>query len=92
MTTHILCDYGAGIYRLCKQSVDSVSTKNVASIIFSLTGIIASSHIWGYLADTRGRRKILQFSLILGFATGALSALSPHWLVLCAFKIVSSGA
>ncbi|XP_073952752.1 synaptic vesicle glycoprotein 2B-like [Choristoneura fumiferana] len=74
----------------CELNTTTVQQGLIAAV--PLVGIIASSHIWGYLADTRGRRKILQFSLILGFATGALSALSPHWLVLCAFKIVSSGA
>ncbi|XP_063387489.1 putative transporter svop-1 isoform X2 [Cydia fagiglandana] len=52
-------------------------------------GILATSHVWGYLADMRGRRKILQLSLVLGFATGALAAFSPHWIVFCVLKFLS---
>lgn len=52
-------------------------------------GILATSHVWGYLADMRGRRKILQLSLVLGFVTGALAAFSPHWIVFCVLKFLS---
>ncbi|XP_048001441.1 synaptic vesicle glycoprotein 2B-like isoform X3 [Leguminivora glycinivorella] len=52
-------------------------------------GILATSHVWGYLADMRGRRKILQLSLVLGFITGALAAFSPHWIVFCILKFLS---
>lgn len=55
-------------------------------------GIIATSHIWGYFADTKGRRLVLLVSLVLGFTTGLLSALAPNWIVLSGFKLVSASA
>ncbi|XP_063547963.1 putative transporter svop-1 isoform X2 [Cydia strobilella] len=54
-----------------------------------IIGILATSHIWGYLADMRGRRKILQLSLVLGFVSGALAGFSPHWIVFCVLKFLS---
>ncbi|CAG4946257.1 unnamed protein product [Colias eurytheme] len=57
-----------------------------------LLGIIASSQIWGYLADTRGRRKILLWSLSMGFCAGFLATFSPNWIVLSLLKFLSSTA
>ncbi|XP_013192864.1 synaptic vesicle glycoprotein 2B [Amyelois transitella] len=57
-----------------------------------LVGIIATSHIWGYLADTRGRKKILRYSMMLGFCAGAAATLSPNWIVFSVLKLMSSSA
>ncbi|CAK1578948.1 unnamed protein product [Parnassius mnemosyne] len=55
-----------------------------------LVGIIVTSHFWGYLADTKGRRKILCWCLSLGFTAGALTSLSPNWMVFVLLKFASS--
>ncbi|XP_028168657.1 synaptic vesicle glycoprotein 2B-like isoform X2 [Ostrinia furnacalis] len=57
-----------------------------------LMGIIATSHIWGYLADTRGRKKVLCFSMTLSFVAGAASAFSPDWITFSILKLLSSGS
>ncbi|XP_045767306.1 putative transporter svop-1 isoform X2 [Maniola jurtina] len=57
-----------------------------------LLGIIATSHFWGYLADTKGRRKILALCMILAFLAGCASALSPDWIVFSVLKFLSSAA
>lgn len=57
-----------------------------------LIGVIATSHFWGYLADTRGRRKVLCFSMTLSFVTGALAAMSPDWITFSILKFLSSSA
>ncbi|XP_023940976.1 putative transporter svop-1 [Bicyclus anynana] len=57
-----------------------------------LLGIIATSHFWGYLADTRGRRKILSLCMVLAFVTGGATALSPNWIVFSVLKFLSSSA
>lgn len=54
-----------------------------------LIGVIATSHIWGYLADTRGRRPILAISLLLAFGVALLAAFSPNWICLCVLKVIS---
>ncbi|XP_072949761.1 synaptic vesicle glycoprotein 2B-like [Epargyreus clarus] len=57
-----------------------------------LFGIIATSHFWGYLADTRGRKRVLSWSLTLGFVTGASATFSPNWIVFSILKFMSSSA
>ncbi|XP_050076074.1 synaptic vesicle glycoprotein 2B-like [Anopheles maculipalpis] len=55
--------------------------KGVLSAI-SFAGIICSSHLWGFLADTRGRRAIIMPTLFLAFASSALSSLTTNfWLI-----------
>uniref|UniRef100_A0A182W4A7 Major facilitator superfamily (MFS) profile domain-containing protein n=1 Tax=Anopheles minimus TaxID=112268 RepID=A0A182W4A7_9DIPT len=55
--------------------------KGVVSAI-SFAGIIFSSHLWGFLADTRGRRAIIMPTLFLAFASSALSSLTTNfWLI-----------
>ncbi|XP_052739957.1 synaptic vesicle glycoprotein 2B-like [Bicyclus anynana] len=57
-----------------------------------LLGIIATSHCQGYLADTRGRRKVLGWSMCVAFLCGACAALATNWIVFCVLKIMSSAA
>ncbi|XP_034828783.2 putative transporter svop-1 isoform X2 [Maniola hyperantus] len=57
-----------------------------------LLGIIASSHFLGYMADTRGRRRVLGWSMWVAFVCGAAAALSPNWIVFCVLKFMSAGA
>ncbi|XP_026727142.1 putative transporter svop-1 [Trichoplusia ni] len=57
-----------------------------------LIGIIATSHFWGYLADTRGRRKVLIISMTLSYIAGTAAAFSNNWIVLSLLKLLSSAA
>ncbi|CAH0582784.1 unnamed protein product [Chrysodeixis includens] len=57
-----------------------------------LIGIIATSHFWGYLADTRGRRKILIISMTLSYIAGTAAAFSTNWIVLSFLKLLSSAS
>lgn len=46
-------------------------------------GMICSSHLWGYLADTKGRRKVLIATLLLdGVCTLIASFMPTFWLFL----------
>uniref|UniRef100_A0A182MMF2 Major facilitator superfamily (MFS) profile domain-containing protein n=1 Tax=Anopheles culicifacies TaxID=139723 RepID=A0A182MMF2_9DIPT len=55
--------------------------KGVVSAI-SFAGIICSSHLWGFLADTRGRRAIIMPTLFLAFASSTISSLATNfWLI-----------
>ncbi|XP_052900101.1 synaptic vesicle glycoprotein 2B-like [Anopheles moucheti] len=55
--------------------------KGVLSAI-SFAGIICSSHLWGFLADTRGRRTIIVPTLLLAVASSTLSSLTTNfWLI-----------
>ncbi|KAG6448217.1 organic cation/carnitine transporter 7 [Manduca sexta] len=72
--------------------LDTTSTQQGLMAGLPLIGVITTSHIWGYLADTRGRRKILCVSMTIGFVAGAAAALSPNWIVLSILKFLSSAA
>ncbi|XP_049797933.1 synaptic vesicle glycoprotein 2A-like [Schistocerca nitens] len=40
-------------------------------------GMIVSSHVWGFVADTRGRRLVLLLTLALDFVCSVVAALMP---------------
>ncbi|PSN51511.1 hypothetical protein C0J52_00715 [Blattella germanica] len=67
-----------------------------ASVV--LAGMIASSHLWGYLADTKGRRKVLIVALVVDGVCAVVSSFSPfYWLFLllrfcCGFMICAPSA
>lgn len=45
------------------------------------SGIITSSHLWGFLADTQGRKKIMQPTLFTAFVLTCLSTMTNNfWL------------
>ena len=55
--------------------------KGILSAI-GYVGVILSSHLWGFLADTKGRRKTLIPTLLLAFtATVASSLANNFWLL-----------
>lgn len=51
-------------------------------------GIVVSSHFWGFLADTWGRKKVLQLSFFLTFLFAALSSLSYSSLMLLVTRFI----
>lgn len=42
----------------------------------SLFGIICSSYIWGFLADTKGRQYVMRPTLLIAFVFSVLSSLT----------------
>ncbi|EDS25835.1 synaptic vesicle protein [Culex quinquefasciatus] len=55
--------------------------KGVLSAV-SFAGIIVSSHLWGFLADTRGRKKVIVPTLFLTFFCSFISSFSTNfWLI-----------
>uniref|UniRef100_T1GNQ0 Major facilitator superfamily (MFS) profile domain-containing protein n=1 Tax=Megaselia scalaris TaxID=36166 RepID=T1GNQ0_MEGSC len=52
----------------------------------SYAGIISSSHLWGFLADTKGRRKIICPTLIIGFIFSVMSSFASEVWVLCLLR------
>lgn len=51
-------------------------------------GFICASHFWGFLADTWGRRKVLQASLFLCFVISIISSFSISSLMIMLTRFV----
>ncbi|XP_062564060.1 synaptic vesicle glycoprotein 2B-like [Armigeres subalbatus] len=64
----------------------STRDKGVLSAVGFL-GVIVSSHLWGFLADTQGRRKVIIPTLFVTFAiTGVSSLMTNFWMMtICRF-------
>lgn len=44
-------------------------------------GVFTTSHLWGFIADTKGRRKVILISLLMSFLFSLLSSISPNaWI------------
>ncbi|XP_053686953.1 synaptic vesicle glycoprotein 2B-like [Sabethes cyaneus] len=59
--------------------------KGVLSAV-AFAGIIASSHLWGFLADTRGRKKVIVPTLFLTFAATIISSFTSNFWILTALR------
>lgn len=74
-------------YAKCDLHLTSVEQGLLNSAGFM--GIVISSHFWGFLADTWGRRKVLQTSLLFGIVFAVISAFAStvNWMLLCRFLV-----
>ena len=61
--------------------------KGVLSAI-GYIGVILSSHIWGFLADTKGRRMMLIFSLLIAFSATVVSSLANNFLFIVFLRFI----
>ncbi|XP_049770493.1 synaptic vesicle glycoprotein 2A-like [Schistocerca cancellata] len=52
-------------------------------------GMIVSSHLWGFVADTRGRRQVLLVTLALNFLCSVAAALMPTLPLLIFFRFLN---
>uniref|UniRef100_A0A182VPW3 Major facilitator superfamily (MFS) profile domain-containing protein n=1 Tax=Anopheles minimus TaxID=112268 RepID=A0A182VPW3_9DIPT len=54
----------------------------------SFAGIIVSSHFWGYIADTKGRRRTLIVSLVLTAICALVSGLSINYTMMVVMRFL----
>lgn len=54
-----------------------------------LFGVICSSHLWGFLADTYGRKRIIHPTLILAFTASFASTLVSNFYLLTLLRFVN---
>nr|CAD7611068.1 unnamed protein product [Timema genevievae] len=52
-------------------------------------GMVASSHLWGYLADTRGRRKVLIVTLLLDFLCAIAGSFAHTFWLFVVFRFLN---
>ncbi|XP_055845871.1 synaptic vesicle glycoprotein 2B-like [Episyrphus balteatus] len=52
-------------------------------------GMIFSSHLWGFLADTTGRRKVMRPTLFVGYFVTVLSSFSPNFWTLAVLRFIN---
>lgn len=62
--------------------------KGVLSAI-AFVGIIISSHLWGFLADTMGRRAVIMPSLFAAFISTIFSTLTNNFWVFAVLRFLS---
>ncbi|WVZ58737.1 hypothetical protein U9M48_008977 [Paspalum notatum var. saurae] len=58
----------------------------LSSVVF--TGMLIGACSWGYISDKYGRRTALLFSIVLTTGAGFVSALSPNYRSLLAFRFL----
>jgi MFS transporter, VNT family, synaptic vesicle glycoprotein 2 len=66
----------------------STSDKGILSAI-GYVGVILSSHLWGFLSDTKGRRKTLIVSLLTAFFLTFISSLMKNFWVLVFLRFLN---
>lgn len=52
-------------------------------------GIICSSHLWGYLADTKGRRRIIQPTLFATFLVTVTASFVENFYFLAILRFLT---
>ncbi|XP_055586751.1 synaptic vesicle glycoprotein 2B-like [Uranotaenia lowii] len=52
-------------------------------------GIIAGSHLWGFLADTQGRRKVMIPTLLISATCSILSSFMPNFWSITVFRFLT---
>ena len=66
----------------------STSDKGILSSIGQV-GVILSSYLWGFLSDTKGRRKTLIVSLLVAFAATVVSSFVNSFWLLVLFRFLN---
>ncbi|XP_037805448.1 synaptic vesicle glycoprotein 2B-like [Lucilia sericata] len=52
-------------------------------------GIIFSSHLWGFLADTKGRKETMRPALLLAFLVTLISSFSYNFLMMAVLRFIN---
>lgn len=88
------CDNRSSFLRRFSQMVKKFMHKVLyhnlqINVSFVLSGIIISSHLWGFLSDTYGRQKILRLASLSAFAFSVCSSLAGNLWQLALFRLLN---
>lgn len=64
----------------CELNISTTEQGFINAIAF--IGVVLSSHFWGFMADTWGRKKVLHTSLATGFLFSVVSSFSTSSVML----------
>lgn len=70
----------------CELELTNVHKGILSSIGY--LGIILSSHLWGFLADTKGRRRIMVPALLMSFVCTTISSTATSFWVLVLLRFL----
>lgn len=62
--------------------------KGILSAI-NFVGIITSSHLWGFFADTKGRRRVLWSTLLAAFVSTVFSSFAHNFWTMVLLRFVN---
>ncbi|CAG2056141.1 unnamed protein product [Timema podura] len=84
----MVCQLYLSSYLLPAAQCDFQMTAQEKGLLNSISyaGVILSSPLWGFLADTQGRKKILILSLAADGIIGVLSSFAPTYGIFLAFR------
>ncbi|GBP28861.1 Synaptic vesicle glycoprotein 2B [Eumeta japonica] len=83
--------FGVGIVTTaaqCDLDLDMYKKGLIGSL--PMLGVMISGHLWGYIADTRGRKFTLYITIGGTFLTAVVSSFANHWIFLAFTKFVSA--
>lgn len=58
----------------CELNITNAEQGLINAVAF--IGVVLTSHIWGFMADTWGRQKVLRLALFAGFLFSSISSFS----------------
>lgn len=68
----------------------NLTTQEKGILIASpLVGMIITSHFWGFMADTRGRRRVLVPALLMAFAITVCSSLTQNFYLFATLRFLN---
>jgi len=71
----------------CELELTNVHKGVLSSIGY--VGIISSAHLWGFLADTKGRKKVMVPALLMSFVFTVISSTAKSFWVLVLFRFLN---
>lgn len=71
----------------CDLNLSSNEKGILGAICF--VGVFCSSHLWGYLADTKGRRRIIQPTIMISFLFSLCSSFATNFYMLVIFRFLN---
>lgn len=62
--------------------------ESIENNLIIFVGMVSSAFMWGYLADTLGRKKLLVYGYLLDFFAFLACAISQHFILIMSFKFI----